>query len=397
MSKTIRDIFALTPVAAWRSKHAVPLVSPMPGLLYGVELELEDADADWTVEGMQHKADGSLRNNGVEYVTNPMTYSTLAYVLDRFAKRSLVSEDNISERCSVHVHVNCQNMTIEQVQAVCMLYQVFERLLFNFAGPERANNIFCVPWEHTKITYGTLVQMVDDPTVVRRWEKYTAMNLLPLMTLGTLEFRHMEGTPDMNRVLTWCRILGCLFAAAERMSLADVESRLTQLNTTSAYKALLDEVFQEEVRHLAIDGYEMALEEGVLNLKYSLLSKVMAKPAIIKPTVRPTQQFVVQQTLVDTTNHTQPATTIDWVTEIERHTRLQVQRQADEMERQWLTNEWELINAGLPGGQREDEVQPFPNPDPLLRRLHEADQRAAEARRQANAHAAVVRRTRNPR
>ena len=276
----VGDHFGLEAPMEYTNTKTVPQISPEPDRLLGLELEIENADGEWSVLGMNVTDDGSLRNNGLEFITKPSNYSTTAYTLTRFFNRIYtaegehLSEKNLSDRCSVHVHVNCQDLTLVQLTTLCMLYQVFESTLFNWIGDNRDKNIFCVPWSETNLTYNK-ISMLDDlqqsEYQVRSWEKYTALNLLPLLSLGTVEFRHMAGQKNETRILQWLRIILRLFEYTRQKDFMEVRQQIMGLNSTSQYKGLLEEVFKEEAVLLACDDYKLKLEEGVMNLKYAFM------------------------------------------------------------------------------------------------------------------------------
>jgi hypothetical protein len=274
----VESLFALDPIKKiYTNAKAKQLNVACPSLLYGVELEIENAAAhpDWRTPGMSAKEDASLRNHGVEFVTDPMTLSVLGYVLDSFFTKANLTDFNYSERCSVHVHANCRDMTMQQVATVALLYQVFEHLLYKFVGNERHKNIFCVPWYETTLTYN-VVSLLDKVSIdkIKSWMKYTGLNLLPLLNYGTVEFRQMAGTHDKAKILAWCNLIGCMFQFAKTHTLEEVKTKLVNLNTTSAYRNSLDEVFGEWADYLRTVGpeYELLLEEGVLAMKYSILN-----------------------------------------------------------------------------------------------------------------------------
>ena len=143
--------------------------------------------------------DGSLRNAGREFITSPATLSTTSAILNQFFSRRNFTKDNYSDRCSVHVHNNCQDMSVEQLASVLLLYQMVEELFFSFVGEERRDNIFCVPWSQTNLSYNVIRRMVDGYSIPD-WQKYTAVNLRRLLDLGTIGFRHMAGTADVKRI-----------------------------------------------------------------------------------------------------------------------------------------------------------------------------------------------------
>jgi hypothetical protein len=201
-----------------------------------------------------------------------MSFSVLSHVLNMFFNKYKFNKDNYSERCSVHVHANVQNLTPEQLATVCLLYQVFEGIFFNIAGEGRRQNIFCVPWSETSLARTNIQTLVEkgDIGAIRRWQKYAALNLLPIFTQGTIEFRHLEGTADVERILNWCCLIGCLFEWARNRPLLDTKMMLLELNTNSQYELVLDKVFGIWAKHVRSGDYKYLLEEGVLNMKYSL-------------------------------------------------------------------------------------------------------------------------------
>ncbi len=272
---TFREQFGLRDVAPQNYAKTVPLQAACPTLIYGVELEIERIPAlgDMSLTGFTATEDGSLRNNGKEFISKPMTFSNLMWCLNNFFTKNKFTEANYSERCSIHVHTNCLNLTLEQIQSLCMVYQVYEDLLFAWVSPERAENIFCVPWSQTTLSY----KMFDkDPanwiTKGKRWRKYTALNLLPLFTQGTVEFRHMPGTNDVKRIETWLQLIGCMFAYVQETPQTTIVEVFKSLNTTSAYTATTETIFKQWAGVLfGVPNFHQHLEEGVLLMKHSLM------------------------------------------------------------------------------------------------------------------------------
>lgn len=275
---TIAQMHELRPVNAWTNSKVLPIDNPRPSLLYGVELEIESASNKWVVGGMEVKPDNSLRNGGLEFVTQPMTYSHLYMVLNNFFQRAKVTDDNYSERCSVHVHTDVSQLEYEQLANIAMLYQTFELVLFNWIGNERSKNIFCVPWYETQLSYRSVHRLLEkDHFVLHDWQKYTALNLLPVQTQGSIEWRHMAGTHDLKKIMAWCRIIGHIYNLACGLSPNELKRWLSELNTNSQYNAALITCFKEDADLLRCPGYESQLEQGVLNMKYSLLPGHMSK------------------------------------------------------------------------------------------------------------------------
>jgi hypothetical protein len=215
--------------------------------------------------------DGSLRNNGREYVSVPVKAKYLEVLLTDFFKSCQITDRNYSDRTSTHIHVNVQDYTQDQLAALAMIYQVFERLLLNFVGEERANNIFCVPWCQANITTN-LAQVIKSGNYrnLRQWSKYTALNLLAVTQKGTVEYRHLYGTCDVKVILTWVNIISSMHEYARVNKLEDIEKMIVDLNTSSAYEAFLHSVFTQWTDPLKIEGYQQAMEQGVIDVKLML-------------------------------------------------------------------------------------------------------------------------------
>jgi len=136
-----------------------------PDLIVGLELEIEGWEYGVPkFVGFSFEEDGSLRNNGMEAITKPTKAKYIPRLLENFFNHFEITEDNYSTRCSTHVHVNCQDLTTDQVQIICLLYQVLERPLFGFIGHERDGNIFCVPWNQCNLTFDFVRKFTEDPT-----------------------------------------------------------------------------------------------------------------------------------------------------------------------------------------------------------------------------------------
>lgn len=277
---TVRETHGCRKVVPYKNPKAPLLHSAHPAQLFGVEFEIEGVSAtvlETLIAWGGWKEDGSLRNNGRELITKPTTISVLAHevapVLERFTER------NYSERCSIHVHVNCQDYTWATMARIAILYQTFEHVLFSFIGHDRKRNIFCVPWADTNINYNLIGKFAGSPGYVAAgWQKYTALNLAPLRNLGTIEFRHMEGHNNLQRLLQWLNIIGSITRYALDVANTDVLiERIAAVNTNSQYQSLMDEVFTDWAACLRVPDYEMQLEEGILNFKYSLIKPASGK------------------------------------------------------------------------------------------------------------------------
>lgn len=265
-----------------------------PDLLVGIECEIERWPTDIELKhfGFNFETDGSLRNNGYEAITAPTYTKHIPYILETlFTRYKITQDNNYSNRCSTHVHVNCQDMELEQVKLLCLLYQVLERPIFGFIGHEREDNIFCVPWSQCNMSYDFARKFMADPgATARYWQKYTALNILPLRDKGTVEFRHLEGTCDIQRIVDWLNIIGSMVNYARTHDYADFKNTILEMNSISNYGAFIESVLGKYHPLLtSLPTYQQDISMGVVDCKLCLVNEnTLAKKSARPPAGNPT-------------------------------------------------------------------------------------------------------------
>ena len=207
----IRDIYGIGDTYLRLRKVNLPNV-----FIAGAELEIEgvrDWSKAWCADnGVNIENDGSLRNGGKEFLLPPSKLKQLSTLFEEFHGRLEIRGEAFSARTSTHVHVNCLYCTEEQVRDLLYLYAIFEPLAFAYVGEDRRENIHCMPLWSTNMPnhYALATRFIH-----QKWHKYTALNLLPLNELGTVEFRHLYGTKDVNVFTTWLEFLETLWTEAQ--------------------------------------------------------------------------------------------------------------------------------------------------------------------------------------
>jgi len=230
--------------------------------LTGVEVEVENFTTQldplpshsWRVE-----TDGSLRNRGVEFISKPTEpkhiESAITYLFDDI----LNQRNHFSPRTSIHVHLNCRELTFDQVYNIVILYQCFEDLLYSFAGPERKKSIFCIPVGNTDY-YNALKTLMKAETLPT-WSKYTGLNLGPLREYGTIEFRHLRGTRNKFVVFDWLHILYKLYTFAISLETEELEKLIHNTTVSHDYFGLGYAVFGTHFLTLTRDAsYEKTMK-----------------------------------------------------------------------------------------------------------------------------------------
>lgn len=247
----------------------------------GVEIELEKVKRKYNSypSSWNHTEDGSLKLDGLEFVTIPIKFCYLEKELERLF--SSIHPPSISTRCSVHVHLNARDFTMDELYTFILLYMVFERTLYRISG-DRWDNIFCVPLTtaipmiQNTLTY---INNGNDLTMLNWW-KYLGLNISPLWggeskhKLGTIEFRQMAGTTNISAIIEWINLIVSLKIAAKRFKKETVRHLLETMNTTSAYYDLAGQVFGEYQKYIIEQPtFKLDVEECISITKKAVFAK----------------------------------------------------------------------------------------------------------------------------
>ena len=253
-----------------RNAFGVPSHTSGSGFIAGLECEIENIHRNHSVNQNFWNiiTDGSLRNNGWEYVSHPSNKETL---LKEFKElhTSIVfqnqkKEDRFSSRTSIHVHVNCLDLEEQAVRTIVLWYALFEPIFFSMVTQERQNNIHCVPLNQTVLSenYRRPLKYFHS-----RWSKYTALNLLPLNKYGTLEFRHMHGHDDVALLGEWLSALENLFVWGQENSVIP-----PNIMSNGSIKKAFYAIFKDtpSVQHL-LPVLDDVVSDNLLDVKLSLI------------------------------------------------------------------------------------------------------------------------------
>lgn len=227
----------------------------------GIELEVENIDSysphltnlkRWTVD----REERSILN-GIELVSDPVWGSAISDALLEIKSLYRKTSPVFSSRTSTHVHLNILDMSTQELIEFLLIYLKYEKVLFNLHG-SRENNIFCIPaYKSTAVQEGFLncIIYLKRERVLSNYTayKYSALNLNSISTYGTVEFRHMGGTADLDRVNTWINIILQIKASV-------------QLGFT--YESSPEDIFDEMLDSINLNQDNIAACNHVLDFLY---------------------------------------------------------------------------------------------------------------------------------
>lgn len=239
----------------------------------GVEIELENSKpiSEALKTYWEPKADSSLRGAGIELVTHlgARVYNALA-ALSAFGLEQDKQKWEISDRTGLHIHLNVRNLTMSEINSLMILYSIVEDSLFEFVGSWRKHNIFCTP-----LLGSCTDKSTDLQAFIRYSRKYCALNTKCITEFGTVEFRHMQTTLDIEKIMCWIFILTLLKRYASQISLEELKKEVLKLKTRSNYREFYDRIFYGFSDELPIES--VTIDNAITNAKLFFYSPMEDK------------------------------------------------------------------------------------------------------------------------
>jgi hypothetical protein len=230
--------------------------------LVGIEVELEHVPYPPKVDKWVQHADDSLKVEGIEYTI--LTWH-------EHAKNNLQNlfssiRPNISTRCSVHVHINALDMSLENIKTFLLYYMVFEKALYNYSG-KRWKNIFCVP---LNTWYFNLKNEDSFFNFKEIWSKYAGLNLETLFRHGTIEFRQMTGNTNALYITTWINMIVNLKKYVMGTTYDEAVEKVLAMNSTSSYWDLISDIFKNDAPALMYNDFQKDIESCITHAKLNI-------------------------------------------------------------------------------------------------------------------------------
>lgn len=163
----------------------------------GIELELEGSD-HIEADMWDCTEDGSLRNGCEMVCSRPYNGQELLDAINNLSEAVAESHAEGTWRCSTHVHMDMRDADSNILKKTILAWTFYEKMLFKCSGYHRYRSNFCPAFAvvQAQVMNASDAFNYDDEEffnrLVRSWDKYTSLNLLPLSQYGSIEFRISE-------------------------------------------------------------------------------------------------------------------------------------------------------------------------------------------------------------
>lgn len=244
---------------------------------FGIEIEVENFKYDEEQLPSQfwgETSDSSLKVSGIEFVSRILDYSTVEEALEAlfemkpFAKK----QATFGPRTSIHIHSNALWMnSMQQVMPLLFIYLLSEDLMYSFIEPHRRKNIFCVKTKETDYLRNCFM---NETITASNTYKYAGFNLASLFAHGTVEFRMLEGTYDVEKILTWIGFIHKFQQYAQNMPIGLDFKREVKIPTIAS--EIIKDTFDD---YFSSSQIEQSISSGIEYFRYLVAPGLSSKIA----------------------------------------------------------------------------------------------------------------------
>lgn len=272
----------LGPAFAGNMRRNIGAPLPRGAFIYtGIEIEVENVRADevvadpWTLV-----QDGSLRNMGMELLSSPIrTAATLTRYCNRYTELRGLFDWQDSIRTSTHVHLDARGLKLPDLVRIVAAYNLVEPFLYQYCGPVREENIYCIPFYRADTTTHGLINAVRTGAFHRFLTetcKYSGLYLGPVRTFGTIEFRMAPSFRTGTSVMEWVLMLQHFYNAALEVD----PSMAHEMIDRGEYRELLRMLLPAGLFDLVPAAADLAdlLEDHTCDLRSAALYELFLPP-----------------------------------------------------------------------------------------------------------------------
>jgi len=251
VSKKLGSMFGLHPDA--EKKPDPRLAIPLGKI--GIEVEVENCKKFPKLQFWEGKKDDSLREGGWEWITKGPVYGANIRdaIEELFAESKKGNWSDGYPRAGIHIHLDVRDLDFESLELSRLIsnYMIVEHAMFSYAGEWRRNTQYCEALEDGQYDFRTLGKFLFSPPDSKEMlqdyaemlSKYQAVNLRPLIDLGTIEFRQLPTKFDVEWLFDWIRVILALKKSAMDKDIVDPLHALSNMGPEAYVRKILGDTY----------------------------------------------------------------------------------------------------------------------------------------------------------
>lgn len=195
----------------------------------------------WKVErdgSLRHSASGH-RNTGE--VVSPILQGKEGFEQLEAVIRAIHAAGARTNRSTgLHVHVEANDLTGEEVARVVEFYASNQRTIDDMVSVSRRNNRFCQKYSPYRVNGMKQAAQANKDSIRGYANKYTVVNIAPLFSYGTIEFRQHQGSVNAKKISSWVKFVQGIVDAAQIATDLDTSVELTNMLDVMVDKKVLE-------------------------------------------------------------------------------------------------------------------------------------------------------------
>ncbi len=233
----------------------------------GIEIEIEGTRLKHPISRYWNgKSDGSLRGTSIEYILKSPVHRDKTKSRLASLKKELEEFHSIlnpSDRCGVHIHVNCQDLAVKEVINFAIIYLILEDLLVEMCGENRIGNLFCLRASDAETIISTLRRCKQENSldlIQHNRYRYASINLAALSKFGSVEFRAFQTPKNIMKIQGWINILLRIKDAS--LEFKDAHD-IVESVSFGGPEVFVRNILGTYAKNLNLEGREYLITEGV--------------------------------------------------------------------------------------------------------------------------------------
>lgn len=228
----------------------------------GIEIEVEgDRLVGLDNNFWRTEHDGSLRGESAEFVLKkPVSRDKVVEALTSLSEHLNQHECNVhdSPRAGTHIHINIQQLEVDELMSFLALYMCFEEVLVKWCGAERYGNLFCLTVSQAEGVLDRAIRAARSGRLEHLHTdhlRYSSCNLKAVGQYGSLEFRSMRGTVVIEDIKTWVDMLLALKDYAIGKHPGEILANYSEMGAQDFFNVVLGnyrEVLQPDTRDIVV-------------------------------------------------------------------------------------------------------------------------------------------------
>lgn len=223
--------------------------------------------------------DGSIRFQSQVEIRSPVLKGEKDLQKLKNALASIINaKSKVNKSCGLHVHIDCNYFTLDQLKSFITFFILFEKQIDNFFTKDRQRNIYARSIVRSMFDNGddseffryeakdmhkAIKKLSDQKLIDTFSDHYSRVNLMNYNSIGTVEFRQHHGSISFDEISNWIKTI---YVISEECKEVDYTSFKLYDKEVMSY-TLLQQILDKRMQKLKTNSSYIPKTKGQKNGK----------------------------------------------------------------------------------------------------------------------------------